>query len=74
MQHEVSPLCVLDFYVHESRQRCGHGKLLFEAMLNVSCSIDIIDTATESIISMAILVIPVRISYITVGEELILTW
>ncbi|KAL5484497.1 hypothetical protein EMCRGX_G021010 [Ephydatia muelleri] len=31
--HEVEPLCVLDFYVHESRQRTGCGKKLFEAML-----------------------------------------
>ena len=27
------PLCVLDFYVHESRQRSGCGKNLFEYML-----------------------------------------
>ena len=33
--HEVEPLCVLDFYVHESRQRCGFGKQLFEYMLTV---------------------------------------
>lgn len=33
--HEVEPLCVLDFYVHESRQRTGCGKNLFEAMLEV---------------------------------------
>jgi len=25
--HEISPLCVLDFYVHESQQRGGHGKV-----------------------------------------------
>ena len=30
---QVYPLCVLDFYVHESRQRLGCGRLLFEAML-----------------------------------------
>ena len=30
---EISPLCVLDFYVHESIQRGGHGKALFEKML-----------------------------------------
>lgn len=30
---EISPLCVLDFYVHESRQRTGKGKMLFEAMM-----------------------------------------
>ncbi|ESP04534.1 hypothetical protein LOTGIDRAFT_148609, partial [Lottia gigantea] len=32
-QHEMEPLCVLDFYVHESRQRTGCGKRLFEYML-----------------------------------------
>jgi alpha-tubulin N-acetyltransferase 1 len=31
---EISPLCVLDFYVHESVQRGGHGKALFEKMLD----------------------------------------
>ncbi|GBM29792.1 Alpha-tubulin N-acetyltransferase 1, partial [Araneus ventricosus] len=31
--HEVDPLCVLDFYIHESKQRCGFGHELFEAML-----------------------------------------
>lgn len=30
---EINPLCVLDFYVHESVQRGGHGKGLFEKML-----------------------------------------
>eukprot|EP00042_Codosiga_hollandica_P027886 m.142284 g.142284 ORF g.142284 m.142284 type:complete len:272 (-) comp52614_c2_seq1:338-1153(-) len=30
---EISPLCVLDFYVHESCQRTGFGKNLFEEML-----------------------------------------
>jgi len=33
-QNEVYPLCVLDFYVQESRQRSGCGKALFEFMLN----------------------------------------
>ena len=32
-QNEVYPMCVLDFYVHESRQRSGCGKRLFEYML-----------------------------------------
>lgn len=32
--HEKDCLCVLDFYVHESRQRKGYGKKLFEFMLN----------------------------------------
>ena len=30
---EITPLCVLDFYVHESVQRGGQGKHLFEEML-----------------------------------------
>ncbi|CAD8208191.1 unnamed protein product [Paramecium pentaurelia] len=30
---ELQPLCVLDFYVHESVQRMGVGKELFEEML-----------------------------------------
>jgi GNAT superfamily N-acetyltransferase len=29
---EVEPLCVLDFYVHESYQRQGVGKALFEVI------------------------------------------
>ena len=32
-QKEVYPMCVLDFYVHESRQRSGCGKRLYEYML-----------------------------------------
>lgn len=31
--HEVTPTCVLDFYVHESCQRCGFGKELFDHMV-----------------------------------------
>ena len=34
-QNEVCPTCILDFYVHESRQRSGCGKLLFQHMLKV---------------------------------------
>jgi GNAT superfamily N-acetyltransferase len=34
--HERTPLCVLDFYVHESKQRLGYGKRLFDTMLEVS--------------------------------------
>lgn len=36
--HEMQPLCVLDFYVHESKQRVGCGKALYEHMLRVSVS------------------------------------
>ncbi|ODM91638.1 Alpha-tubulin N-acetyltransferase 1 [Orchesella cincta] len=32
-QHEFSPMCILDFYVHESRQRQGCGKYLFENVM-----------------------------------------
>jgi len=32
-QKQVYPMCILDFYVHESRQRLGCGRVLFEAML-----------------------------------------
>ncbi|XP_068780014.1 alpha-tubulin N-acetyltransferase 1 isoform X6 [Struthio camelus] len=31
--NEAEPLCVLDFYVHESLQRHGYGKELFQHML-----------------------------------------
>ena len=37
-QHEMEPMCVLDFYVHESKQRMGCGKKLFEYMLKVRYS------------------------------------
>lgn len=30
---EMTPLSVLDFYVHESVQRGGHGKDIFQYML-----------------------------------------
>ncbi|CAM9227131.1 unnamed protein product, partial [Lampetra planeri] len=31
--NELEPLCVLDFYVHESVQRHGHGREIFTHML-----------------------------------------
>ncbi|XP_021506988.1 alpha-tubulin N-acetyltransferase 1 isoform X5 [Meriones unguiculatus] len=31
--NEVEPLCILDFYIHESAQRHGHGRELFQYML-----------------------------------------
>jgi alpha-tubulin N-acetyltransferase 1 len=34
--HERTSLCVLDFYVHESKQRLGYGKRLFDTMLEVN--------------------------------------
>jgi len=33
--HQITPMCVLDFYVHESQQRSGYGKQIFEKMLKV---------------------------------------
>jgi GNAT superfamily N-acetyltransferase len=47
--HEMQALCVLDFYVHESKQRMGCGKALYEYMLRVSVS------AHSSIVSFHIL-------------------
>ncbi|XP_059614381.1 alpha-tubulin N-acetyltransferase [Phlebotomus argentipes] len=32
--HKVNAPCVLDFYIHESRQRAGLGKVLFQYMLD----------------------------------------
>lgn len=37
--YQCTPPCVLDFYVHESRQRSGLGKQLFENMLQVRFAI-----------------------------------
>ncbi|KAL5034510.1 hypothetical protein BDV3_004074 [Batrachochytrium dendrobatidis] len=38
-QIEINALCVLDFYIHESSQRLGYGKRLFEYMLAIEfCS------------------------------------
>lgn len=31
--HELDPMCILDFYVHETKQRCGIGHELFNIML-----------------------------------------
>jgi len=44
--HELNPLCVLDFYVHETRQRRGYGKILFDAMLQHE-NIDVKHLATD---------------------------
>lgn len=37
--YQVTPPCVLDFYVHESRQRKGLGRHLFEYMLEVNTTV-----------------------------------
>jgi GNAT superfamily N-acetyltransferase len=34
-QLELTPLCVLDFFIHEKMQRQGYGKQLFDFMLSV---------------------------------------
>jgi len=44
--HELNPLCVLDFYVHETKQRRGYGKILFDAMLEHE-QIDVKHLATD---------------------------
>lgn len=33
---ELQPRCILDFYIHETRQRMGLGKDLYQHMLTVS--------------------------------------
>ena len=53
--HELRPLCVLDFYIHESAQRAGHGYRLFEHMLQVlyrARSVAIL-TSTQAEVTMA---------------------
>jgi len=35
VQHEMNLLCILDFYIHESCQRMGLGKMLFDHFLKV---------------------------------------
>ncbi|KAK3921157.1 Alpha-tubulin N-acetyltransferase 1 [Frankliniella fusca] len=53
-QHEVEPLCILDFYIHESKQRTGCGKKLFEYMLqhqNVRPQHMAIDRPSEKFLS-----------------------
>jgi len=32
--HEIEPMCILDFYVHESQQRTGHGRQLYDNVLD----------------------------------------
>lgn len=43
---KVTPLCVLDFYVHDTLQRQGYGHALFDYMLQVSTDISL--SGTES--------------------------
>ncbi len=44
--HEMKPLCILDFFVNESIQRRGYGKKLFDFMLQMEqvdpahCAVD----------------------------------
>ncbi|KAK4877150.1 hypothetical protein RN001_009656 [Aquatica leii] len=52
--YHIAPPCVLDFYIHESRQRQGLGKQLFEHMLqkeNVEPSKLAIDRPSEKLLS-----------------------
>lgn len=35
---EITPLCLLDFYIHETCQRSGFGKELYEFMLKTECT------------------------------------
>ena len=52
--NEMTPMCVLDFYVTETRQRTGCGKKLFETFLrreNVDPKYLAIDRPSEKLIS-----------------------
>ncbi|XP_046395865.1 alpha-tubulin N-acetyltransferase-like [Ischnura elegans] len=52
--HEIIPQCILDFYVHESKQRMGCGKKLFDYMLqkeNLSPGQLAIDRPSEKFIA-----------------------
>ncbi|KAK3932042.1 Alpha-tubulin N-acetyltransferase [Frankliniella fusca] len=54
VQWEMEPLCVLDFYIHESKQRTGCGRLLFDYMLKdqgVSPNHLALDQPSESFLS-----------------------
>ena len=51
---ELSPVCLLDFYVHESYQRSGYGKELYEYMLraeNTSPNKIAIDRPSQKLIA-----------------------
>ena len=50
-QNELYPLCVLDFYVHESQQRKGCGLKLFSHMLEVCIVSYVGDTLVLQIVS-----------------------
>lgn len=39
IHYQLKPRCILDFYIHESRQRMGLGNLLYQHMLTVSLQI-----------------------------------
>ena len=52
--NEMTPMCVLDFYVTETRQRTGCGKKLFETMIareNIDPRYLAIDRPSEKLIS-----------------------
>lgn len=36
LHYQIKPRCILDFYIHESRQRMGLGMELYQHMLSVS--------------------------------------
>jgi len=52
--YNVKPLCVLDFFIHSSKQRQGYGHRLFDYMLeqeNVAASAVAIDKPSESLLA-----------------------
>ncbi|XP_054276880.1 alpha-tubulin N-acetyltransferase-like isoform X1 [Macrosteles quadrilineatus] len=54
MVHEKETLCVLDFYIHESKQRTGAGRKMFDYMLEDKDTVPYklaIDKPTQSFLS-----------------------
>lgn len=49
MVHEKKSFCILDFYVHESKQRSGFGKKLYDFMLYVSSCISLVIQKYDSL-------------------------
>ena len=49
VHYRLTPRCILDFYIHETRQRMGLGKELYEYMLKVIILILILTNMLNSI-------------------------
>jgi len=50
-QSEAMVFCLLDFYIHENKQRKGYGKHLFEYMLQVLYYIVLVSSKLLNVLS-----------------------